>query len=82
MLFRNEGMMILITYHYFGLDPTSLLQAFANISVTGELDGATRSLLERPRCGVPDYLSGQFRSRRKRFIVQGQKWQNTSLTWR
>lgn len=61
-------------------------QAFANLTVTGVIDEKTRELIQRPRCGVPDILSGQFNSggnrRSKRFIVQGQKWPTTSLTWR
>ncbi|XP_021957804.2 matrix metalloproteinase-2 isoform X2 [Folsomia candida] len=72
------------------------LQAFANLIVTGVIDEATRRLIQRPRCGVPDILSGQFmsesqeeqfgrrpdgRRRQKRFIIQGQKWPTTSLTW-
>jgi len=60
-------------------------QTFGNVNVTGELNRETRELMKRPRCGVPDILSGQFRGnrrRRKRFIIQGQKWPNTNLTWR
>lgn len=67
-------------------------QAFANLTVTGDIDDETRQLIQRPRCGVPDILTGQFMSknqyiggdshRRRRFIIQGQKWSTTSLTWR
>ena len=28
------------------------LQAFANLNMTGQLDGETPELMERPRCGV------------------------------
>nr|CAI5824811.1 unnamed protein product [Callosobruchus analis] len=68
------------------------LQAFAGLPVTGQLDEATRNLMRRPRCGLPDEpravaemddQEGRHRHRRRRrFAIYGQKWPYTSLTWR
>lgn len=72
------------------------LQRFGNIPETGIIDEATRNLMQRPRCGQPDFLSGtdsrtefsadnRFRrryGRQKRYVIQGPKWPNTNLTWR
>ncbi|XP_026469577.1 matrix metalloproteinase-2-like [Ctenocephalides felis] len=59
-------------------DAIRSLQEFGNIPVTGEVDDATIELLHKKRCGVKDKLKGRF----KRFVLQGQKWPNASLTWR
>ncbi|KAL9704193.1 hypothetical protein quinque_007711 [Culex quinquefasciatus] len=72
------------------------LQAFANLEPTGKIDGETRELLRRPRCGAPDLagsndflasnsLSGRYRNggrRQRRFVIQGQKWDHHTVTWR
>lgn len=51
--------------------------------MTGDIDEATMELMKRRRCGRPDrdpdYKENK---RKKRFVVQGAKWQNTNLTWR
>ncbi|EDS29807.1 conserved hypothetical protein [Culex quinquefasciatus] len=71
------------------------LQAFANLEPTGKIDGETRELLRRPRCGAPDLagsndflasnsLSGRYRNggrRQRRFVIQGQKWDHHTVTW-
>ena len=45
-------------------------QAFANLTVTGELDRATVEMMERPRCGVKDVM-GHGAGREKRYALQG-----------
>jgi hypothetical protein len=44
------------------------------------MDEATVSLMQKPRCGLPDIASTHFRS--KRYTLHGQKWHYTNLTWR
>ncbi|XP_055594536.1 matrix metalloproteinase-2-like [Uranotaenia lowii] len=73
------------------------LQSFANLEPTGDINRETMELMRKPRCGAPDLpgssdfqasntLSGssfQFRHRRnRRFVIQGQKWENPVVTWR
>lgn len=63
------------------------LQRFGNIPITGKLDDATSELMRRPRCGQPDNpnsldFSATNRLRRhRRYVIQGPKWQSTSVTW-
>ena len=45
-------------------------QAFANLTVTGTLDGQTMEMMARPRCGVKDF-TGRGPSREKRYALQG-----------
>lgn len=56
-------------------------QSYGNIPATGEVDDKTKQLLRQPRCGLPDIPQSPSR-RRKRYLLQGQKWQNMNLTWR
>ncbi|XP_017468393.1 PREDICTED: matrix metalloproteinase-2 isoform X2 [Rhagoletis zephyria] len=66
------------------------LQRFGNIPATGEIDEATRKLIQLPRCGVgdsnrtanfsPDNLQYGYH-RMKRYVLQGPKWDKTDLTW-
>lgn len=69
-------------------DAIRSLQRYGNIPVTGRIDERTRMLLRAPRCGVPDFdtrdfkARGRHRSRSKRFVIQGQKWENENVTWR
>jgi len=59
------------------------------------MDDATRELMRRPRCAVPDNpdspdfhagnrmpYSFYGNKRHKRYLIQGPKWQHTDLTWR
>ncbi|XP_054289089.1 matrix metalloproteinase-2-like [Macrosteles quadrilineatus] len=56
------------------------LQMFANITVTGEVDNATRGLMRRRRCGVSDLPDPG--SRKRRFAIHtGPRWDHTDLTW-
>ncbi|XP_049873115.1 matrix metalloproteinase-14-like [Pectinophora gossypiella] len=57
------------------------LQEFGGIPVTGEVDEATQRLMVQKRCGRPDVETGLEGKRRKRFVVQGEKWKHTNLTW-
>ena len=58
-------------------------QAFANLNITGSLDGETMELMEMPRCGVKDKIGeGSRARRRKRYVLQGSSWKQSSLTYR
>ena len=62
-------------------------QAFAGLNETGELDPLTVELMGTPRCGVRDRgqderdRSGGSR-RKKRYVLQGSRWQTKHLTYR
>lgn len=58
------------------------LQRFGGLEPTGEVDEATRRLLSRKRCGLPDKEESDRGARYKRYTLQGQKWGYTNLTWR
>lgn len=65
------------------------LQRFANIPATGIIDEKTIALMKRPRCGQPDSpnspdfsATNRLRRRTRRYVIQGPKWSNTSITWR
>ncbi|CAF0993511.1 unnamed protein product [Rotaria magnacalcarata] len=65
------------------------LQTFATIPVTGKLDQATLDLIRRPRCGLADYEPHRLprphiygNRRRRRYVLQGQKWAKTYLTYK
>ena len=45
-------------------------QAFANLTITGELDAQTVEMMGRPRCGVKDVV-GHGSTREKRYALQG-----------
>ncbi|EFX76334.1 hypothetical protein DAPPUDRAFT_226103 [Daphnia pulex] len=45
-------------------DAIKTLQAFAHIPVTGIVDEATRELMKKPRCGLPDINSDSYRAKR------------------
>ena len=45
-------------------------QAFANLTITGELDAQTVEMMGRPRCGVKDIV-GHGAKREKRYALQG-----------
>ncbi|GLG94849.1 Matrix metalloproteinase-16 [Gryllus bimaculatus] len=66
----------------------AVLCVYGNIAPTGEIDEATRELLARPRCGLPDLDAPRAqrapggRRRPRRFALHGRKWDYTNLTWR
>ncbi|KOB78584.1 putative matrix metalloproteinase [Operophtera brumata] len=57
---------------------------FGGIPVTGDIDSETLELMKKKRCGMPDREEGDEENghRRKRFAIQGSKWEHTNLTWR
>merc|ERR1711874_191636 len=58
-------------------------QAFAGINQTGQLDDLTIELMETPRCGVRDIIGhGATARRKKRYVLQGSRWQVKHLTYR
>ena len=54
----------------------------------GKVDGATLELIRRPRCGLADYEPNRLPrphligNRRRRYVLQGQKWAKTYLTYK
>ena len=58
-------------------------QAFAGLNQTGELDSVTVELMGTPRCGVRDNIGhGATARRKKRYVLQGSRWQVKKLTYR
>merc|ERR1719474_1452987 len=58
-------------------------QAFAGLNQTGELDPVTVELMGTPRCGVRDIIGhGATAKRKKRYVLQGSRWQVNHLTYR
>ncbi|XP_058056751.1 matrix metalloproteinase-2-like [Anopheles bellator] len=68
------------------------LQMYGHLEPTGTVDEATLELMRKPRCGAPDvpdsldFLPSNDRRlgkrRFRRYVIQGQKWQNSVVTWR
>jgi hypothetical protein len=55
----------------------------------GKLDQSTLDLIRRPRCGLADYEPNRLprphmygNRRRRRYVLQGQKWAKTYLTYK
>lgn len=70
-----------------------LMQKYAHIPQTGQIDGRTIAVMKLPRCGVPDVENDRFeessslkrhrrRSITKRFAVYGPKWDKSPITWK
>merc|ERR1711971_797764 len=58
-------------------------QAFAGLNQTGDLDPVTVELMGTPRCGVRDIIGhGATARRKKRYVLQGSRWQLKELTYR
>ncbi|TRY54546.1 hypothetical protein DNTS_033410 [Danionella cerebrum] len=59
------------------------MQRFYGLQETGYMDANTLQAMRKPRCGVPDRFdeSSKEGARRKRFALNGQKWNQDRLTY-
>lgn len=60
-----------------------MLQRYAGLPETGQMDAATIKLMGESRCGVADFgKSDATKRRKKRYTLQGTTWKkNVSLNW-
>lgn len=59
------------------------MQRFYGLPVTGEMDPATLTAMQRPRCGLPDRKASEIEegTRKKRYALTGQQWNKDHVTY-
>ncbi|XP_039256216.2 matrix metalloproteinase-14-like [Styela clava] len=57
-------------------------QRFAGLEQTGQLDHTTLEKMDSPRCGNRDVVGSDAAARKKRYALQGSKWQKKHLTYK
>ncbi|XP_076309995.1 stromelysin-3-like [Tachypleus tridentatus] len=57
-------------------------QKFAGLDETGILDNETISMMIMPRCGISDTDAPNNSTRKKRYSLEGSKWNENTLTYR
>lgn len=55
-------------------------QSYGQIPITGKIDDDTLSLIDEPRCGVPDIIRSH--NRAKRYDLLSTKWGKHHITWK
>ncbi|XP_038046937.1 matrix metalloproteinase-14-like [Patiria miniata] len=60
----------------------SKFQYMANVTITGEIDNATLTMMNMPRCGCPDVIGHSLDAKRRKRYSLGSRWSKTDLTFR
>nr|XP_002125302.1 matrix metalloproteinase-24 [Ciona intestinalis] len=63
-------------------DSIRSFQRFADLPITGELDESTLRKMGEKRCGNPDIAGTDNAKRKKRYALQGSKWDHKHLTYK
>ncbi|XP_054850757.1 matrix metalloproteinase-25 [Eublepharis macularius] len=62
-----------------------IMQRFAGLPMTGQLDRQTLQMMNRPRCSLPDIIGTselmRRRRRRRRYALSDTVWKKKDLTW-